>query len=521
MTALPTPASRLRPETGWVVARVALLVFFAWLAGRHWHPHYGFTRFLQMDRVALAEALPELRPAPIFTYADGYDGHYYAQLAARPAVNDPAMAGGFDNLGYRARRILLSWAAWAVGGGDAVAAVRAYAWLNLAVWAALAAMLWRLFPATGWRETLAWGGVLFSAGVLHSVRQALTDQLALLLVAGAALAAERGRGGWAAGLLGLGALARETALLGAAALFSPGRAIFADWRRAAGWAALAVAPLALWMWYLHARLGPIDQGGANFTLPLAGWVGKWREVVRLLRTEPDHYLALTTLLALVGLTAQAAWLLVRRQPADRWWRMGAAYAALMLVLGGAVWDGHPGAATRVLLPLALAFNVLAVRARVAAAWLVLGNLSVLSGVLALWNVPPGEHEVAAGRGNSGSYVAHVGTGWYPLERNQKQTWAWAAEKAELSVETQPARDDARPVLLGLRAISPRPLEIRQGGRVVWRGELAEKLQWIGLPAVEFRGGRAELELRSDVPPAREGAASGRALGFAVYGVRLD
>src|SRR4051812_40358208 len=78
-----------RPETAQRLARVALLGFFAWLTGRFWHPYYGFTRFLQMDAASAAATLPELRSAPIFTYDAGYDGHYYAQLAARPLVNDP------------------------------------------------------------------------------------------------------------------------------------------------------------------------------------------------------------------------------------------------------------------------------------------------------------------------------------------------------------------------------------------------------------------------------------------------
>ena len=126
MPAPRSPLSWLRhPEFGQRLARVVLLVFFAWLAGRFWHPYYGFTRFLQMDAASLAATLPELRPAPIFTYDAGYDGHYYAQLAARPLVNDPALSGAVDSVGYRARRMLLSWTAWVVGGGDAVAAVRA------------------------------------------------------------------------------------------------------------------------------------------------------------------------------------------------------------------------------------------------------------------------------------------------------------------------------------------------------------------------------------------------------------
>jgi hypothetical protein len=146
------------------LARVALLAFFAWLAGRFWHPHYGFTRFLMMDTASAAATLPELRTAPIFLYPDGYDGHYYAQLAARPAVNDPALSGAIDAPAYRARRILLSWIAWAAGGGDPVRAVGTYAWLNLVLWAGLAAMLWRIFPCQGWREGVAWAGMLFSAG---------------------------------------------------------------------------------------------------------------------------------------------------------------------------------------------------------------------------------------------------------------------------------------------------------------------------------------------------------------------
>jgi len=132
-SSVPTVSS-LRPETLSRVVRVALLVFFAWLTGRFWHPYYGFTRFLQMDEISAANTLPELRTAPIFLYEYGYDGHYYAQLAARPAVSDPALSGAIDSVGYRARRILLSWTAWVVGGGDPVAAVRAYAWLNLVIW---------------------------------------------------------------------------------------------------------------------------------------------------------------------------------------------------------------------------------------------------------------------------------------------------------------------------------------------------------------------------------------------------
>lgn len=513
---LRTPANAHR------LVRVVLIAGFVWLAGRHWHPYYGFTRFLQMDEASLAATLPELRDAPIFPYADGYDGHYYAQLAARPAVRDPALSGAIDSVGYRARRILLSWTAWVVGGGDPVAAVRAYAWLNLVVWAGLAALLWRIFPGPGWRATVAWAGLLFSAGLLHGVRLALTDPLALLLVAGAAALAGRERRGPAAALLGLGGLARETALLGAVTLLPEGKATRADWWRTAGRLALVAAPLALWLWYLRSVLGPTEPGLGNFTLPVVGWAEKWGEALRRLQHEPDHYLALTSLLAHLALTVQVVFIAWRRKPRDGWWRLGAAYGALMLLLGTAVWEGHPGAATRVLLPLTLAFNVLAVAARASAGWFVAGNLSVLSGVLVLWAVPQSTHELAAGRLDGGSFVVHTDATWYPAEHDQARIWAWSSTGGGLRFTFRPAMDGVRRVRLALIGLAPRPLEIRQDGRVLWRGGIGKKLQWIELPAVAVVRGRAELELQSPVPAGRENADAGaRALGFAVYGVRID
>jgi len=71
----------------------------------------------------------------------------------------------------------------------------------------------------------------------------------------------------------------------------------------------------------------------------------------------------TTLLAVAGLTAQALFILRFPRPADPWWRLGAVYTLLLSFLGTPVWEGFPGAATRVLLPLNVACNVLALRRR--------------------------------------------------------------------------------------------------------------------------------------------------------------
>ncbi len=501
--------------------RGLLVLFFIWLVARFWHPCYGFTRFLELDTNSAAATVPELRDGPFFTYEYGYDGHYYAQLAARPLVNDPALAGGIDNVGYRARRILLSWVAWGVGFGDPVAAVRAYAWLNLVVWGALAALLWRIFPVGGWRGTLAWAGVLFSAGALHSVRLALTDLLALLLVAGATRAMERSRGGVAAGFLGLAGLTRETSLMGAIVLWPGTSEKKGGWMRAAGWSLLAALPLALWLIYLRRTLGPTEPGMGNFMWPVTGWLWKWREAFQRFQTETDRYLALTTLLAHLALSVQLIYLICRPQWRDIWWRLGAAYGALMLFLGIAVWAGHPGAALRVLLPMTLAFNVCVVRRRAAVGWLILGNLSVFSGVLTFWQVPRDPHELAAGRTADTSYVVQTDARWFDLERGVNRLWAWCAHDGALAVNAWPRRDGAATVRLRLRAFTPREIEIRCADRVVWRGQLTERLQWIELAGLPLTGGRATLQLHSDAAPVNESAApNARALGFAVYEVEL-
>lgn len=539
------PVRLLPPVSLHRLTRAGLLLFFLWLTGRFWHPYYGFTRFLQMDEASAATTLPELRAAPIFLYADGYDGHYYAQLAARPAVRDPALAGAIDSVGYRARRILLSWVAWAAGGGDPVAAVRAYAALNLAIWAGLAALLWRIFPAAGWRETLAWGGVLFSAGVMHSVRLALTDLAGLALLTGALWLVERGREKWAAGFLAAAGLVRETALLGAVALLPPGRATRGDWLRAAGWMLLCAVPLVAWVGYLRAVWGWSEPGLGNFAPPFAGWAAKGAAALSGLLSEPDRYLALTTLLAFVALTVQAAFVVLQPRPRDRWWRLGAVHVGLLALLGTAVWEGHPGAATRILLPLTLAFNVLAVRGRAGAGWLVAGNLSVLAGVLIFWSVPQHPHELAAGRSRGGGYVVRTDARWYPAEQGRDKTWAWCAQTGGVDIRWWPRADGPVEMRMAVRGITLRPLEIRQAGRVLWSGEVGEKLQWIGLSGVTARDGHAGLEIHSGTAPVREGTplpsagapasgsgfrapfvakpgqTGGRELGFALYGVRIN
>lgn len=508
------------PAAGW-----ALVAAFAILAGRYWHPHYGFTKFVQLDEPDAKTAIPEIRDHPVFVYRgfNGYDGAAYTQLAFHPLLDSAELRPALDNLPYRARRILGSALAWVLAGGQPSRIAGTYAALNLGVWLALAFLLWRVLPVTDARSWVAWAGVLLSAGALHSVRLALTDLLATTLVTAALWLGERGRLRGALGLLAAAGLARETALTGVVAL----------WRSSKHWSRIwlgtllrtgAVAlPLLAWMGYVRWRAGSADQGFGNFTWPLIAWIQKWSETLADFSRHPEfRVLIVSTLLATLALTVQAAYLFHRPRWHDGWWRAGMAGVAMLAFLGTAVWEGHPGAATRVLLPMSVAFAVLTVREHAGWTWIGGGGLTVFSGVIALWSVPEDPRELAAGRFAGGTWVAQIGAGWYGMERNQNSTWAWAADRGSLEVEVSPRNAAALRLRLKLRAIAARSVEVRLGETVLFRGEVPAAPTWIELPsAAPVEPGRLRLELTSPSPPVREGEQPGaRLLGFAVHGVDL-
>jgi hypothetical protein len=85
-------------------------------------------------------------------------------------------------------------------------------------------------------------------------------------------------------------------------------------------------------------------------------------------------------------TVQAGFLLVRRDWGSPWWRAGAAYCVLLMVLGPAVWESDTVAVMRVVLPMSVAFNVLVARSRWFWPLVIAGNLTVFHGIHMI-NVP--------------------------------------------------------------------------------------------------------------------------------------
>ena len=510
------PATRGR----WPVraAGLAAVLLFLWLVARFWHPVYGFTRFLQLDSSNDNTKIEAFRTMPVFVDREsgGDDGLYYAQIAYHPLLTGAELARAVDSIPYRARRILAPLLSWMIALGNPAWIVHVYSLLNVAAWLLLGAWLWSLLRVGELRGWIAWAGLLFSAGALSSVRLALPDLVALAILAGAMLALERGRRGAALGALAAAGLARETSLL---ALPGFWERPWLSKRNAAG-AVFAAAPLAAWIAYIRWRVGPGGAGTRNFTWPLEAWIGKWTATFAALRTGAD-LLVWATLLATVGLTVQAAFFLARPRWQDRWWRIGATFAVLFLFLGPAVWEGLPGASTRVLLPLNLAFNVLVLRARAPLWWLVAGNLTVGAGLLALEDVPRDPAEIAATRARGIASVARLGDGWYGMERGSGTTWAWSRVRSSVTLKAWPKRAAAARLEFRVRSLAPRVLIARQDGREIWRASVGADFTPRQSVPLRLEGGRGKIEFETDSPGVPEGpGAGGRLLGFALYDPRL-
>jgi hypothetical protein len=425
------------------------------------------------------------------------------QLSLDPLLRDPKLSEAIDNPQYRARRILFSWTSWLAGLGRPAWIVQAHALLNVACWLALAGLLLRWFPATNWENFLRWFGVMFSHGLCMSVRDSLVDGPGLLLIALALGAWEDGRRGRSAVLLALAGLMRETSLLAATAFMPDEAHDRAGWRRWLIVGAAAALPLLAWMAYLRWKFGAVTETGLNnFTLPFAGFAEKWGVTLASLQERSGSPLRWATVGVLVGLTVQVLFFVSRWRPREAWWRLGAAYALLMMFISTPVWEGYPGAATRVLLPLTLAFNVLVPRGRGWLLVLLAGNLTLAAGYKEF--TPPTEFYRIEGEAAATVRVERIG-GWHGPESYGTERWRWSREHAALRLHNESAAPLA--IVFHGRAASARDvrrLRISWGEAMVWSEELAgttEEFQF----GVILPPGERELRFTTDQPAHTVGA----------------
>lgn len=339
---------------------IATGLFLALIASK-FSPQTGFTSLIRFGETWESKRNATLDGLPIATVAgsNGYDGQFYAQLALDPLLRDPATTAALDAPAYRARRILLPAAAATIGAGNPWWTLQVYALVNVFCWLALAWLIRSYFSDPDWMSFARWAGCMFGMGVLESVRQSLVDLPAMLLMTLAIKAHDRSRYAPFAGWLGLASLAKESSFLGALALgIDKPRWPFLSKKNAVSLVCAAI-PLIAWSLYVSHRLPNATNatGTGNFTWPLFG-IGQqiWTCLTEIAAGHWDGRYTMG-LLAVVSLATQAYVLWRMPNLKSSWWRVGAAYALLIIFLSSWVWVGY-WAACRALLPTTIAFNLL-------------------------------------------------------------------------------------------------------------------------------------------------------------------
>jgi hypothetical protein len=221
---------------------------------------------------------------------------------------------------------------------------------------------------------------MFSHGLLISVRMSLLDGPSLLLLAVAVAFAERGHTWLTAATAGVAGLGRETNLLAAVVLPPP--IGWKGWIKAMIACVIVLLPLVIWQDYIWSiyRGTSASAGVDQLTVPFSAYLEKLRITRRAVRIHGFASPAGYTLLVLVALTVQAVFIIKTRALRHPWWRLAAAYMVLMIVAHPVVWDGYPGAITRVVLPMKFGFNILLAATAPARfwSWFTLGNLDLVA-----------------------------------------------------------------------------------------------------------------------------------------------
>lgn len=518
-----------RPRPLIALGYLACVAAFAIACAQFHLPGKGFTFLLTFGGGESARYLPELRHLPRYEAPDsaGYDAQYYSQIAMHPRLGDPEIRAAVDDLPYRARRILFCWTAYGLAGGNPARALQIYAVQNIVCWFVLGFVLLRWFPATTWGNFFRWAGVMASAGLCFSVRGSLVDGPSLLLIAIAIALEETGRRWWAAGVLGISGLARETNLLAGAALLSPAETKSGRRGVTVLRGLVAILPLALWMVCLRAWVGSSHAELGNFGWPFAAYFSQWRDVIAHFSKPDAGLVPLWRALILVALLAQWVFFAVRREPQQTWWRVGAAYALLMVFLGKPVWEGYPGAAARVLLPMLLAFNVLVPRRRAWLPLLLAGNLTLLFSFDAF--EPPGGIDSQV-KGPA-AVIANANTGeavsvrfdehdWFSPERTRWSFWRWSRGSAGVVLHNPQPFPVTAEISFAVSSNSPRSLHVKLRDRTLWQGSLTREPAALKFPGIELPPGDTVCRFETDEPGAMPNQRDARALAIRVQNFTL-
>lgn len=512
------------------VAYAATIALFLWLVAGFYLPGKGFSALIIFGDKMQERALPELKVLEPYMDADsyGYDGQFYAQIAIRPELRSEDLNTAVDNLPYRARRILLSWTAWALGGGEPARVLQVYALQNVVCWLALAALLLRWFPPTNWENYVRWAGTLFSFGMCFSVRGSLLDGPSLLLIAIGVALLERGRSWSATIVLGLSGLMRETNILAAPALVEPEKKPVSEWFWMLMRAALVAVPLVLWLSYLYWVFGAHEMGGTgNLNAPFTGFGQKWADTWTAVSTNGLTEAVFSSLVTMIALTVQASYLVCAPRWKEAWWRIGIMYVMLMAILGYAVWEGSPGASGRALLPMSLAFNVLLPRGRRWWLVLLLGNITVFS-AFGAFKLPgmqsyrvTGQEALVASEAREWTVV--FDENWYAAERSRGEYWRWSSGDAAITILNPHEQAVIAEVSFGLRSKIERNIRVFVAGKdePLWTGRVSDSVTRVSLRGLCIDPGETVWRFETDVPGQPPGPHDQRPVAFSLRNLEFD
>jgi hypothetical protein len=530
------PFLRVRANALRLFLCAGFVALFAWYITLFYLPGQGFTYFIQFGEKLHGRYLPEVKAVNHYEMPNstGYDSQWYAQIAVRPHLKDPALTKAVDSLPYRARRILFLWTAWLLGGGHPARVMEVYALQNVACWLLLSVLLLRWFPPVTWGNCGRWAAVLLSFGLIFSVKAALLDGPSLLVIA-IGMALVETRHPWlAAATLGISGLGKDTSILCGAGMGLPASRSTAAWASWLARSALVLLPLAAWMYCLRLWLGRGDDIGArNFGAPFAGLTEKLQQSLSLLIAGGGPgVVAKFDLLVMAGLLAQFFFFVFRRRPDDPWWRIGACYAGLMVFLGDAVWENYPSAAARVLLPMTLAFNVSVPRRGWWVLLLAAGNLGVIASA-DIFKPPARESYIVEGprslriNPKDASVVEAIygPRNWYPAERprwSRLEFFRWSMGDGTVTIRNPQPFTIVAIVKFRLRAVDTREAIVTRAGNVLWRGMLEPaEVRRVTLGEIELPPGDTVLGFGSDRPAAYPGNGDIRRLTFSLRDLEID
>ena len=206
---------------------------------------------------------------------------------------------------------------------------------------------------------------------------------------------------------------------------------------------------------------------------------------------------------LVALTTQFLFLVFRPAIKQPWWRIGISFAVLMLVLGDAVWEGYPGAGSRVLLPMQLVFNVLVPRGRAWLPVLILGNLTLLGAPSAL-QPPEGDGYQLNGTVSvmssleGGRFRVVYGEEWHEPERHQERYWRWCRASSEVAFHNpHPFALEAEMNFI-LSSLEPKGITLSDGeNNELWSGQIKDGVTRVHLEKIVLQPGSNVIYFKTD------------------------